>query len=304
MFNPDTTQFHFSILAASPGFNSGSSQFIPVDSCDLDGDMDLSEFVDIDLAGKPRIQDGLIDMGAFEATNEICANAFRIHCGDQIAGHNLWTSPVYDSVPDCVVGLDELYVGGLWYTFTGTGDSIQIIADGTQITTDNYMDMQIYEANEAGCTGVCIAGNYDLDITMDTIGLKTIPDIQYYILIGNFFNGDSFPSIDSFNLSIECICGDSTLTFTPPNNFYQGDDYHFETHGRIQADNVIGYGSNIIYDALLGLDLVQGFEIKQGAVFETYLDGCGQILLRERPGNKQKTMDRSDSIKAMQERRR
>ena len=54
--------------AGQPCTNLGDNSAIPVDIVDLDGDSDISETVDNDLNGDPRIQQSVVDAGAFEVT--------------------------------------------------------------------------------------------------------------------------------------------------------------------------------------------------------------------------------------------
>ncbi len=50
----------------SPCVGAGSNAALPPDAFDLDGDGNTVEPVPLDLAGVPRVQDGVVDMGAYE----------------------------------------------------------------------------------------------------------------------------------------------------------------------------------------------------------------------------------------------
>lgn len=54
----------------SPCLNAGSNAALPPDNFDLDVDGDMTEPISLDLDGEPRIQDGVVDLGAFEGAND------------------------------------------------------------------------------------------------------------------------------------------------------------------------------------------------------------------------------------------
>lgn len=72
----DPTNFDFSLSPESPCIDTGSDQFLPQDSTDLDGDGDVTEPLPLDLRGDPRAVDDpnsieigegpIVDRGAFE----------------------------------------------------------------------------------------------------------------------------------------------------------------------------------------------------------------------------------------------
>jgi len=75
------------------------------------------------------------------------------------------------------------------------------------------------------------------------------------------------------NISLEevsCSC--------PQNRYFYADidnvTEHFETGNNIYGSNVIN-GNSVKYDAANCVELNAGFEVKQGATFEAYNDGCG-----------------------------
>jgi hypothetical protein len=61
---PGTDNVRLSI--GSPCINAGSNDALPPDRFDLDGDGNTTEALPVDLDGNPRIQGGVVDMGAYE----------------------------------------------------------------------------------------------------------------------------------------------------------------------------------------------------------------------------------------------
>jgi hypothetical protein len=60
---------------ASPCINAGSNAALPPDSFDLDADGDLTEPIPVDLVGNPRIDKGVVDMGAYETMDSAFGRA-------------------------------------------------------------------------------------------------------------------------------------------------------------------------------------------------------------------------------------
>jgi len=51
----------------SPCINAGSNSALGADTSDLDGDGDTNEPIPFDVEGKPRILNGVVDLGAYES---------------------------------------------------------------------------------------------------------------------------------------------------------------------------------------------------------------------------------------------
>ena len=62
--NDDYGDLHLS--PGSPAIDAGSNSLLPADEHDLDGDGDVVEPLPFDLGGNPRIQNGTVDIGAYE----------------------------------------------------------------------------------------------------------------------------------------------------------------------------------------------------------------------------------------------
>ena len=66
------------LSASSIAINQGDNSLLPADTFDLDGDSNTAEPLPLDLAGNTRVQQGTVDMGAFESpfTAPVKAMAF------------------------------------------------------------------------------------------------------------------------------------------------------------------------------------------------------------------------------------
>ncbi len=63
------------LAEGSPCIDAGDNGALPADAYDLDGDGDTSEPSPVDVAGGPRVQRGIVDMGAYEGAGQAQAPA-------------------------------------------------------------------------------------------------------------------------------------------------------------------------------------------------------------------------------------
>lgn len=87
--------------------------------------------------------------------------------------------------------------------------------------------------------------------------------------------------IVQINVAPDCDvdCSNESLFFDSANappygDFLLGEQEHFRTDAIIEANNVIGSGADIIYDAGDSVILQSGFTIESGALFEIRNEGC------------------------------
>lgn len=106
----------------------------------------------------------------------------------------------------------------------------------------------------------------------DSISITTVVGTEYYLMLG-IYNDHSI-NIGDYTISMECLCGNDPLTYSPPQNFINGDDQDIITDNTITADNLISTGADILYDGEQSVLLNGGFEVKKGAVFVAKTDGC------------------------------
>jgi len=56
-----------SLITGSPCINAGDNAAVPADTLDLDGEVNPNEPIPFDIEGKPRILNGIVDIGAYES---------------------------------------------------------------------------------------------------------------------------------------------------------------------------------------------------------------------------------------------
>ena len=61
----------------------------------------------------------------------------------------------------------------------------------------------------------------------------------------------------------------------------QATSMDFETNGFIESEEQIDFGNNVDYDAANYIKLFEDFEVKSGASFQIYIDGCGGLYRKE-----------------------
>ena len=62
----DPANFDFQLKQFSPAINQGSSMYMSLDDCDIDGDGNMAEQIDLDLDLNPRFDGSSIDLGPYE----------------------------------------------------------------------------------------------------------------------------------------------------------------------------------------------------------------------------------------------
>ncbi len=112
-------------------------------------------------------------------SNDLCANALPITCGQTVTG-NTYNSTI-DVAPACGLNFPRF---GVWYVFTGTGQSVTL---STCNTTTNY-DSQIGVYSGSCGALVCVAGNDNSSTCTaggrkSTVTFMTASGTNYYIWV-------------------------------------------------------------------------------------------------------------------------
>jgi len=109
---------------------------------------------------------------------------------------------------------------------------------------------------------------------------QTISTHETVTFTATDFCGNSASTSATFYVH-KCLEGPqffSSSNPTPYGDFNNNEKLAFETEGRIEADNIIGSGTDITYDSGYKVILNEGFEVKSGATFEAKTDGCNPNL--------------------------
>ena len=85
MFYTDSANGNYIPAHCSPNIDAGSNQYLPMDFLDLDYDGDTTELLPIDLFGRPRLQNGTVDMGAFEGSSSSDTVEAKLCYGDTLS---------------------------------------------------------------------------------------------------------------------------------------------------------------------------------------------------------------------------
>lgn len=266
----DALSGNYQLTGLSPCFNKGDASPIPPDTLDIDLDLNYSELIDIDLSGTRRILDHLPDMGAYELRNDDSTRAFQIYCGQTVTGSNTYLDrDSFIILEECVVNYTKEYLGSTWYQFTGTGDSIRFIAS----SDGSYVDINLYSMINGQL--ICLDGKENIETgTVELMDVPTEIGREYFIMIGNdkFYIND--PNIQTYSLTVQCLCGNRPLVYLSSNDFEKGEAVHLRTDNTITASNLIDIGASIIYNGAQGIFLNHGFSVGAGAVFEAQTSGC------------------------------
>jgi Protein of unknown function (DUF1573) len=141
------------ILAASPAIDKGNPLFIPKDPYDLDNDGNVTENIPVDFAGFRRIQNGKLDLGAYEFGNTSNAPDISVE------------QPLANILVDGTSTVDFGAIRGTSKTFivknTGAGDlfDLQITGDGLNIDQFNFTQPSANELGGGGSTTFTVTFN-------------------------------------------------------------------------------------------------------------------------------------------------
>ncbi len=241
-------------------------------NCALAGDFSLGDLMPsttylitvISFSGQGGSFEICVHEPGLPPTNDLCVDATALVCGDHYFGSTFWATSD-DVVPVCMGppgdgGAEE--GRGVWYSFIGDGDDITISTDNPG--TDFDTELVLYRGS---CdTLTCIGGDDDGGSvgTTSMITFLSERDTTYYVYVDGHLDNTG-----NYELSLSCDC---PLFLTLTGSSMNGDDY--ETSGNLSSDQLIVAGDTVDYDAAVDIDLLLGFEVQLGAVFNAFIDGC------------------------------
>ncbi len=122
----------------SPAIGKGTTLFLPKDTADLDDDGNTTEAIPIDIAGFVRIQDGTLDLGAYEQGNTVFAPGIRVDLAD--------TTPMVDGTSI----VDFTTSQGIAKTFVITNEGIADLKN--LVVTGDGVDISSFKFTQPGAT--------------------------------------------------------------------------------------------------------------------------------------------------------
>ena len=271
-FDSDNNDNDFGLTASSPG---------------------LSNIEDVPLPNPTSCQLGLtIPDASCDQTNE-----FSILVNG-VAGSQLGTDVELINV-DLI--LEHSWVGDLDISLISPSGAIVILSNDNGGQDDNYGDPA-----DTNCQSVT---SFDMTATT-SITAGTAPFIGSFIPQGDFvtFNDGSNPNgIWILQLCDDTASDEGELEFAElvfelignnncPPSYSQGNGNmltgnqsvvaDFETDGIIESNQIID--ADVIYDSGSSIEMVSGFEVFVGRVFEAFIDGCGNLFREENETSQKK----------------
>ena len=125
-------------------------------------------------------------------TNDLCMDAVTIACGDVVTGNT--DGATSDDAPPGTCGTTP-GAPGVWYTFTGTGNLIELAMCNSNYDTK----LQVFEGP---CDAlVCVDGNDDSCGLQSEVDFLSEVGVEYYFYVFGFGT-----STGDYELSINCVC--------------------------------------------------------------------------------------------------
>ncbi len=110
--------------------------------------------------------------------NDLCVGAIPVNVNSSVSGNTAHPCYTADTEPFC--GTSDGTGAGLWYSFTGTGNIVQVSTCGSSYDTK----IRVYTGNCAAPT--CVAGQDDACGLQTEFDFCTVSGTTYYVLVHGF----------------------------------------------------------------------------------------------------------------------
>lgn len=199
-------------------------------------------------------------------SNNICLEATQLNCGHNLISES--TQGATDNGDDlsCLTGV------GVWYEFTPNAYGTANVS----VTPDPNYDIAVAVASSTDCitfTNILCSQVFGDGVT-ESFNFAFEVGTSYYVYVGDRSNNGA--DFGTFDLSISCgFC--PTPDYAGPNSLtgIQNTSIDFETNGLIESDQDISSGATVDYDSRTGILMQEDFQVRDGAVFHAFIDGCG-----------------------------
>ena len=118
------------LTVGGPAIGIGRSQFLPLDNFDLDQDGNIAEITPVDNAGFARVQDGFLDLGAYELGDLVTAPDISV---ERPAG-----TVLVDGVSSVDFSAFPRTATAFVIRNTGTSDLRNLVVTGTGVDIDSF----------------------------------------------------------------------------------------------------------------------------------------------------------------------
>ena len=200
------------LKADSPAINAGTNDLLPLDVHDDDYDGDTSETIPFDLAGNPRIDQDIVDMGAYEYTS--CPAIQRLYVKHDALGANNGTSwfNAYHSLSDALDAIaecnaqTEIWVSkGTYNPTTSTNDPNATfrIPSGVSVYggfagTESQLNQRDFDFNQTILSGDILGNDIHTNSGGYTVRESLYDNIKHVITISDTQN---LVKLDGFTIT-------------------------------------------------------------------------------------------------------
>jgi len=131
----------------------------------------------------------------------------------------------------------------------------------------NFLDVFIFPS-DANCNGI----DMTIDANGNIYGVGNLSGTMDFDPNTDMYNLTSTGNSDAFVFKLGCAF--NKILTSPTNDYVLAEQLEQRAGNIIWASNIIGGSASITYNAGNFIELLEGFEVQQGATFTTLLNGC------------------------------